>query len=79
MVALGRGGALDTVIDGETGILVSDTTVESLADGLTRAVNTTWHPSRIRSHAERFSRERFVAEIRDIVADTFNAPAGHQW
>ena len=79
VVALGRGGALDTVIDGETGILVSDTTVESLADGLTRAVNTTWQPSRIRSHAERFSRDRFVAEIRDIVDDTFNAPAGHQW
>ena len=31
VVALGRGGALDTVIDGETGVLFADTTVESLA------------------------------------------------
>ena len=79
VVALGRGGALDTVIDGETGVLVPDTTVESLADGLTRAANTTWHPARIRAHAERFSRERFVSEIRHIVDDTLNAPAGQQW
>ena len=34
VVALGRGGALDTVIDGETGVLFGDTTVESLAAGL---------------------------------------------
>ena len=33
VVALGRGGALDTVIDGETGVLFGDTTVESLAAG----------------------------------------------
>src|SRR5215204_5411784 len=30
VVALGRGGALDTVIDGETGVLFDDTTVDSL-------------------------------------------------
>jgi glycosyltransferase involved in cell wall biosynthesis len=79
VVALGRGGALDTVIDGETGVLVGDTTVESLAEGLTRAASTVWNPSRIRAHAERFSRERFIAEIRHIVDDTLNAPAGQQW
>ncbi len=40
VVALGRGGALDTVIDGETGVLVPDTSVEALADGMTRAAAT---------------------------------------
>ncbi len=79
VVALGRGGALDTVIDGETGVLVGDTTVESLADGLTRAASTTWNPARIRAHAQRFSRERFISQIRLIVDDTLNAPAGQQW
>ena len=64
MVALGRGGALDTVIDGETGVLFADTTVESLAEGLHARGHTTWDAARIRAHAERFSRERFVAEIR---------------
>jgi glycosyltransferase involved in cell wall biosynthesis len=79
VVALGRGGALDTVIDDETGVLVPDTTVESLADGLERAAAHPWDSARIRAHAERFSRARFISEIRAIVDDTLGAPAGRQW
>jgi len=79
VVALGRGGALDTVIDGETGVLFEDTTVESLAAGLERAAAIEWEPAKIRRHAERFSRARFVTEIQHIVADTLSAPAGQRW
>jgi glycosyltransferase involved in cell wall biosynthesis len=79
VVALGRGGALDTVIDGETGVLFDDTTVESLSDALTRAVNTTWSPGRIRAHAERFSRARFEADIRRVVDETLEAPPSQRW
>jgi glycosyltransferase involved in cell wall biosynthesis len=79
VVALGRGGALDTVIDGETGVLVGDTSVESLANGLLRATSIPWDHARIRGHAERFSRQRFVNEMRQVVDDTLTAPAGHRW
>jgi glycosyltransferase involved in cell wall biosynthesis len=79
VVALGRGGALDTVIDGETGVLFGDTTVDSLAAGLQRAASMTWDAPRIRRHAEGFSRSRFVHEIQQIVEDTLSAPAGARW
>ncbi len=79
VVALGRGGALDTVIDGDTGVLFSDTTVDSLAEGMTRAAGATWDAARIRRHAERFSRQRFVSEIQHVVDDTLSAPAGQRW
>ncbi|MSO61032.1 MAG: glycosyltransferase family 4 protein [Acidobacteria bacterium] len=79
VVALGRGGALDTVIDGETGVLVGETTVESLEAGLRRAAATPWQPARIRAHAETFSRRRFVAAIEQVVDDTMRAPAGTRW
>ena len=79
VVALGRGGALDTVIDGETGVLFEDTTVESLAAGLKRAAAIEWDTARIRRHAERFSRTRFVTEMHHIVEDTLAAPAGSRW
>jgi glycosyltransferase involved in cell wall biosynthesis len=79
VVALGRGGALDTVIDGETGVLFGDTTTESLAAALTRAAAIAWDGGRIRRHAERFSRTRFVNEIQHIVEDTLIAPAGARW
>jgi glycosyltransferase involved in cell wall biosynthesis len=79
VVALGRGGALDTVIDGETGVLFGDTTVASLAAGLARAAAIAWDAPRIRRHAERFSRSRFVTAIQDTVEDTLRAPAGTRW
>jgi glycosyltransferase involved in cell wall biosynthesis len=79
VVALGRGGALDTVIDGETGVLVPDTTVESLSDGMKRAAATQWDSDRIRRHAEQFSRRRFVRDIERVVEETLRAPAGQRW
>ena len=79
VVALGRGGALDTVLDGDTGVLVADTTVDALAGGLTRAASIAWDPARIRRHAERFSRQRFVREIEQVVDETLGAPAGQRW
>ena len=79
VVALGRGGALDTVIDGDTGVLVSDTSVDALADGLRRVASLSWNGARIRAHAERFSQARFKADMRQIVDDTLGAPLGHRW
>jgi glycosyltransferase involved in cell wall biosynthesis len=79
VVALGRGGALDTVIDGETGVLFDQPTVDSLAAALNRAAIIPWDAALIRRHAERFSRARFVNEIQHIVGDTLSAPAGQRW
>jgi glycosyltransferase involved in cell wall biosynthesis len=79
VVALGRGGALDTVIDGDTGVLVPDPSIEALAAGMTRAAATPWDGARIRRHAERFSRQRFIHEIERVVDDTLSAPAGQRW
>jgi glycosyltransferase involved in cell wall biosynthesis len=79
VVALGRGGALDTVIDGETGVLFAETTVDSLAAGFRRAAAIQWDATRIRRHAEQFSRARFVTDIERVVDDTLRAPAGQRW
>jgi glycosyltransferase involved in cell wall biosynthesis len=79
VVALGRGGALDTVIDGDTGVLVGDTTVEALLEGFDRAIKTSWDSARIRAHAERFSRARFADDIRHVVAETLAAPHDRRW
>jgi len=62
-VALGRGGALETVIPDETGILVDDSTPEAFADGIARATSRNFDAGAIRQHAERFSRERFANEM----------------
>ena len=78
VVALGRGGALETVVDGETGVLV-EPGEDALAEGLQRAAQMTWDAARIRHHAEAFSRDRFVREIRAAIDETMAAPAGERW
>lgn len=78
VVALGRGGARETVVDGRTGVLV-EPGVEALADGLRRAQAASWDSGAIRNHAERFSRDRFAREIQDAIDETLSAPAGQRW
>jgi glycosyltransferase involved in cell wall biosynthesis len=79
VVALGRGGALDTVKNGETGILVDQPTVESFAAGLRRAAATQWDTHRIRQNAERFSQDVFRLALTQAVDETLAAPAGTRW
>jgi len=69
VVALGQGGARETVDDGVTGILVENDSVDGFADGLARATAASFDPAVIRKRAERFSRERFLAGFQMAVDD----------
>ena len=69
VVALGGGGALETVIAGDTGILVHEATPEAFAAGITDALNRRFDPAVIRRHAERFSRQRFADEMAAQIAE----------
>jgi glycosyltransferase involved in cell wall biosynthesis len=69
VVALGRGGALETVIDGETGFLVEKPTAEAFAAAIARACDHRFDVAAIRRHAERFSRTRFGDEMQNLVED----------
>jgi glycosyltransferase involved in cell wall biosynthesis len=59
VIAYARGGALETVVEGETGCFFQDRTADSLLAALERAERITWNPALIRQNAERFSEERF--------------------
>ena len=63
VVALGRGGALETVVPGETGLLVDDLSAEAFADAVSSAVGRSFDAAAIRRHAEGFGRERFGDEM----------------
>jgi glycosyltransferase involved in cell wall biosynthesis len=69
VVALGRGGALETVIDGETGALVSEATSAAFAAAITAVTTRPFDAAAIRRHAERFGRERFGDEIEAVIRD----------
>jgi glycosyltransferase involved in cell wall biosynthesis len=79
VVAYGRGGALETIVDGETGVLFDTPDAAALAAALERAAATRFDPVRARTQAERFSREHHRAGIEAVVAETLAAPAGTSW
>jgi glycosyltransferase involved in cell wall biosynthesis len=63
VVALGAGGAVETVVDGETGILFAEQTESSVLEALDRLEAASWDPKDLRSHAERFGEARFAEQI----------------
>jgi glycosyltransferase involved in cell wall biosynthesis len=69
VVALGQGGARETVDDGVTGILVEDNSIDGFAAAVSRAASLEFDPRVIRERAERFSRERFLADFQTAVED----------
>jgi glycosyltransferase involved in cell wall biosynthesis len=79
VVALRRGGALETVVPEETGILVEEDSPAALADGIRRALAAQFQPAAIRTHALRFGRGRFAAEMKAVIDETLAAPGGTRW
>jgi glycosyltransferase involved in cell wall biosynthesis len=78
VVALARGGALETVVEGETGAFF-DGLQQPLSDALERVARTSFDPARIRAAAERFSRARHLEQMRTIIGETLAAPADTRW
>ena len=74
VVALARGGALETVEDGVSGVLVADASVEAFVAGLERIEQMTFDPTVIRQSAERFSRAHFADAVRAHATDALTAP-----
>ncbi len=68
IVALAEGGAVESVIDGVTGMLVQDRSVEAFAAALREVSTRAFDSAVIRRHAESFSKERFQQQFRELVA-----------
>ena len=68
VVALNAGGARETVLDGETGVLVPDGTASAFAEVLREVDFEAFSPTAIRDHAEKFSVQRFADQLMREVA-----------
>ena len=79
VVAYARGGALETVIDGDTGVLFHELTTSSISAALAGVAARRFDVDRIRANAERFSRDIHVQRMRATIAETLAAPAGTRW
>jgi glycosyltransferase involved in cell wall biosynthesis len=77
VVALGRGGATESVQHGVTGLLVDSASPETFAAAIAQAGRTPFDSAVIRAHAVRFSHDRFAREIRTVIDDTMASPTEH--
>ena len=68
VVAFGAGGALDTVIDGETGVHFREQTVESVVAAVRRLESLSFDAERIAAHARRFDTSVFRRQIAALVS-----------
>ena len=66
---------MPSVIDGETGVLFSEQSPDSIAEAVKTFLGAIdeFEPDRIRANAERYSTERFRNEFRTLVTRTVEA------
>ena len=67
VVAFAAGGVLDSVRDGETGVLFAEPTPEALGAALDRLERLAFEPARLRAAAERFDRTAFERRFGALV------------
>ncbi len=78
VIAFGRGGATETVVPGETGVLFAEQTAASLCAAVEafERDRERYCPERIRQHAEGFSVARFQERFSSVLDQARRAPHG---
>jgi glycosyltransferase involved in cell wall biosynthesis len=71
MIALNRGGAAETVIDGETGVLFDEQSAKALVAAVKRFQTLTFDPAKLREHAKKFDVAVFERQLREFVDSAY--------
>jgi glycosyltransferase involved in cell wall biosynthesis len=75
VIAYRSGGALETVVDGVTGLFFNEPTTESLADAIEDFETRSWDRAALRRHAEKFDRTVFASRFIEFLTSV--VPAFH--
>lgn len=73
VLAYRRGGALDTVSEGLSGLFFEHQSADAVRDAVLRFRATTWQREAVVEHASRFGLRRFAAEMSAIVGHVVSA------
>lgn len=72
VIAFGKGGALETVVENETGVFFGEQTADSLKDAVKRFENIKFDKQIIRRHAEEFDEEIFKDKISNFINSKYD-------
>ncbi len=67
VVAFNGGGYKETVVDGKTGVLFNDYSVDGLINAINKFEKTKFNKEDLINQAQKFSKERFKKEIKEFV------------
>jgi glycosyltransferase involved in cell wall biosynthesis len=73
VIALRAGGALETVLEGQTGVFFWPQTPEALAGAVHAFDPSAFCPENLRAHARRFDRSVFERRMREIISEAWEA------
>lgn len=71
VIAYGKGGALETVINGITGVFFYEQNEESLNEAINKFNNIEFDKLKIRKHAEKFDEEIFKSKIEKFINECY--------
>ena len=74
VIAYGKGGLTETVIEGKTGLFFAENTSDSLANAVKKFENNinVFKPSDCRAQAEKFSEQIFISKLKSEVARLYD-------
>ena len=67
VIAFKKGGAIETVVENETGIFFEKQTVNELKNAILKFDKTKFDSKKIQEHAQKFSKEEFKRKILEII------------
>lgn len=67
VIAYGKGGALETVQEGVSGVFFREQTPQAIIEAVERFEQQTWNPGAVRQTVERFGAGRFRQQFRSLV------------
>jgi len=81
VIAYGKGGSRETVLEGETGVFFNEQTVASIINAVERFEAWEWDSAKCRNRAESFSQTRFNDEFKQFVMESYesNHFGGRRW
>ena len=71
VIGYGKGGTLDIVQDGESGVLFHSQTTAAVVEAIKQAEAQTFLPGTLRRKAKRFDKSLFISKIRNIVSQSY--------
>ncbi|MGY2904819.1 glycosyltransferase [Bradyrhizobium sp. URHC0002] len=71
VIAFGKGGATETVMEGVSGTFFAEQTVQAITSAVKRLADSNIDPARIVEHARLFGREQFLQKMQNHIDDLF--------